>query len=443
MQLGSFWGQTAPMFLLECTSIDEYKDFLHLAQSSLGRQSLEDFRCELINLSKTLNQVIYEPKVKTNTMEQYKRCCKICDGKFFVKGEENPLIKASLIQEMCFNLILKILRGEQKGKYINVPNYSVEGIKNFILESVNNAVSKATGRLPKLEIEIAQLYESFLSSSATKSIAPQLCEAFPIKISFPKSVKTASGTIKLTDLQIKVWEVLFQRKNILDELIDSFDSTFYDEVNIFNTSFYDLVKRNPICLYFIIKQDFDYVNSRQSKSYLNNLIEKVRTEVDQFMDCLDKLVVSTSDTAHADTSLNDFGLLETIPKGYAPRYEFFSDLLSKSYLKASDITNDILALLVRIYDCVECFNCDGLNDLFDTEFDEDSWCSFGKELSKLGICGINGYAVELLFESISKMTFSDGVKVVKTEEDLNRFHEVLDNIYCLLDTLIPIGEVIT
>ncbi len=91
---------------------------------------------------------------------------------------------------------------------------------------------------------------------------------------------------------------------------------------------------------------------------------------------------------------------------------------------------------------VDCIGILGLNKIFNLNYTRSEWEKFIKSLNQIGICGINLFSMNLFKDSIGNMTFISNYYIVKTDEEILEFKNVLDNIKDLVSTIKPIGTIL-
>ena len=91
---------------------------------------------------------------------------------------------------------------------------------------------------------------------------------------------------------------------------------------------------------------------------------------------------------------------------------------------------------------VDCIGILGLNKIFNLNYTRSEWEKFIKSLNQIGICGINLFSMNLFKDSIGNMIFISNYYIVKTDEEILEFKNVLDNIKDLVSTIKPIGTIL-
>ena len=117
---------------------------------------------------------------------------------------------------------------------------------------------------------------------------------------------------------------------------------------------------------------------------------------------------------------------------------FFDSLLRSGSLELKYVSATDLDQMIYLFEMINQFNQSGFTELCSRRVIGSSY----DELNAIGICGINDNSLDLFYDAISNKVFNEIINVEKSEEEVKAIYHDLDDIDALLDTLIPIGEVL-
>lgn len=414
MRIGEFWGLPAPMLLLVVQDERKLCELLSHAPS--------DFKTELLFLKKSVSLCSYELVPFDEVSTSLAPTLQVVNGK--VQGQ-SEITCVQLINEIYWkvvrNLVNSLVKGEKKEITKDLRSVVTQRVKelSFSVSDVDRIAKKIARRIPDGSVDITQAVK-----------------LFNLTMKVPNCIVVDGNTITLTDIQKNFWQYYLDRIDLIQKCIDACGSGVVEEELIFGNSFFYLVdgKRNKV--YDIVRSLFYHIRDRrQDPGYLINTIVECTHGIDQFRQCFTKYV----NASHTNNAI----VTET--EAYARFAEssqacinFFDSLLRSGSLELKYVSATDLDQMIYLFEMINQFNQSGFTELCSRKVIGSSY----DELNAIGICGINDNSLDLFYDAISNKVFNEIINVEKSEEEVKAIYHDLDDIDALLDTLIPIGEVL-
>ena len=269
-----------------------------------------------------------------------------------------------------------------------------------------------------------------------------LAKSFLLNEKVPENLIVNGNSVSFSQEELRVIEFFVSSKETILELLSHLKVKEITENRVFGKTFRELMMRKPTSLYWATQERFDIIKSKNNESFLTSLLKEMRIDLKQFENSLKTEVISKKQYKSGNLSLSNKIYLERINSFSQEKKQFFLEIYSLGFVKPDDLVDETFNLLSNIYDVVDCIGILGLNKIFNLNYTRSEWEKFIKSLNQIGICGINLFSMNLFKDSIGNMTFISNYYIVKTDEEILEFKNVLDNIKDLVSTIKPIGTIL-
>ncbi|MEY8333107.1 hypothetical protein AALB53_08385 [Lachnospiraceae bacterium 47-T17] len=433
MRLGGFWGMTAPVLLLAFHDIGEIKSLISSMQRTVNTDILDDLKTEFYVLSKVSDFTVVDTGLNDANAIFIRKAntCTFENGHLMVDGAISQQ-DAEFTGELTRLLAEMIIKGEQKGKFVNL-----DGNDDIVLTlrlCVTRWFKDKSFSLLKTKQMVRALYRSIATAKTCLNSA-KIIEAFGFKRVIPDSIMLNGEVVKINASVKAVCSYYVNRLDDIHELLHFITSDPMREEKILDISFFDLIKRKPISFFYIVLSKFEIAKYKPSANLIRNTVDTVWDGVNLYKECINKHVKVYGESESIDTMT----------------YEFFAELQSAfskekrlffTGIQYADFTSEDFAQLSLIYDRVSVLSADYFNHEFGLHLSKEEWLSVFKEVCDLCVYGLNFHTLALFKSSIdtTTLTFADNVK--KDKEYMDSLYKVLDDVESLLSTMRPIGEVL-
>ncbi len=430
MRLGNFWGLPAPMILI---IFDGHYDLLMKYVCALNTESssflLEDIQKEFLALQRVCDSAVYTtPEIESILDDLIAGSAFVKDGIItYGNGTEDTSLFGRLVTELSVEVLKKVISNAEKGKCVKVPADLRERVqaacesKDFVVEDWKSIVREVVRELP----------------GSTVLDVSEVVESFHLKKTAPKRFYFGQQVTEMTAELQNVWNFYSKREPVIREVLNRISFGYTEEEETFGIPFFNLIHRNPESLRYQVDAVFERAKSRQTARFLPECIEECRCQIDKFKECLKKYVVLEGVTNSSVSQIQNRDKLYSILK--TARVEtggLFDDLMRNGYLKLENFQEDTMEMLVQIADLIFDFQDEGFNGLWGSS---DDVCT--KSIG-IGVCGLNTESTKLFEEAVKQTIVSERGKIERPGETLKALEFVLNDVDALLETLVPVGEVI-
>lgn len=445
MRLGGFWGITAPMLVIATkkNGIDKIKPMIKAL--SENRTVINDLKSELVYLYNTANKIPKKYFVADGfaTIESFDQSIRFVNGKLF----SDTVDIQDFYMSFTVGCIMQMLNKHSKsGSNFRLPVKKVNTTSDAVcLENRVNVINTIVELISNEDFylsSVKRVYRKILKSLETETGGcdlDSLAKSFMLNAKIPNNFIVNKETLTFSQEEIQILEFFANSKSVIRELLKYLKVKEIVENRMFGRSFRDILKSNPRALYWNVQERFDIIKSKNNSSFLTSLLRELTSDIEKFKNSLDTEVISQKDISIAKSSLTNeiyIGMARNF--SYAKK-NFFVSLLHNGYVKASDLTEENFNLISSVYDLVNKLGILDLNEFFNLDYTRSEWENLIQRLNKVGICGINLFSVQLLSISIENMTFVSNRFVIKNDDEISAFKNVLADIEALVSTIKPIG----
>lgn len=435
MRIGSYWGIPAPMLLLAYRDDEKLlKEHVNNMRLSGNSEIIENLHKEFVMLKQLKRFLNVSFTIDTPISEQFPNLL-ISNGKL-LDTTLNPIILEDLKYEILIRVVQMIYDGERKDNFCKI---EANNLKQELRTVINSYVDSATFEVSELNKVCRKIYKS-IKTDEKNILSEKLLAMFPHVEFIPDSVMLNGNRLIITEEMKKVCKYFLDKMPLVDEILQITEVVTEEERRIFGVSFFDLLKRKPESLLFLVQNKFDYIKNKQTATAVQAVTKEVRMELDKFIE--NKNVYVTNSQNEMDHSFFDNSkALRHISAQSADCSLFFTRLLSEGVRAEDFIESDFVMLLEmfnKIHDLDYTFFCEEFNlDVTEKELE-----SMFYDLTFLGISGLNLYSIVLFEESIYNITLSEIGTITKSNEYLTTLDQILFDIQSLLKTIKPIGAMV-
>lgn len=411
MMLGNFWGFTAPMFVL---AFDEREEPLALFNEMAKHESsacLKGLQKELFYLTKVAELVEYRPTL--NTMEMIGGDDEWQNGCLQKHPEFNEIFKQELIQRIA----VKCSEREKRGQFKNLMECG-EKLEEC-LQQWHGKLSDADRVVSATVKELGRLEESG-TTAAIEKLGLQLQKRVV------DSVTIDGVECKLSEVEQRVCEYFVQRLSDIYYWIDRLYSNDAVQESVWGVPFFQIAKRKPESIWYTVYGQFEQIQNIGNVKVLYDKVEQVRDSVATMRKCYQQFVECRGDATES----------AAVTWSVDGAEEFFTgipDFCADNYL-----SNEV-ELLQQLHCACRRVESESIKEKFGYQGDLNK---LGKELVKFGVVGINGQQQSLFVEAVQNTILSTN-KIFVTKEIKEQVFKILDNdVEALLETIMPVGEVI-
>ena len=453
MRLGGFWGITAPMLVIAIkqNSIESILPMMKAVSTS--REIITDLKVELIYLLRAIDKIPkkYFPPDNFPTIESFDKSIRCANGKLFAEGIDEQDFYMSLVTG-CVIYLLK--KHDKSGTDFSLKIESVNGFEDpacinnrlVVINKVREIIKDEDFYLSNVTKVYRKVYKELMigeEDSATMLDYKSLATSFMLTEKVPENLIVDGNSVCFSQEELKVVEFFISSRDTILELLSYLKVKEVSENRVFGKTFRELMSRKPTSLYWVTQERFDTVKSKNNGSFLTSLLKEMKQDLKQFKNSMDTEVISKKQRKLENLSLSNKVYLERLDNFNQEKKQLFFEIYSLGFIKPTDLTDDTFNLLSDIYDAVSSLGILGLNSFFGLNYTRSDWEKFIKLLNQIGIYGINLFTKSLFKDSIGNMTFISNSFIVKTDEEINEFKNVISNIQDLVSTIKPIGTVLT
>ena len=440
MKLGCLFGLTAPMMLLCDFSEEEIKHYYTILNYSVNKDFLVSFRKELIYLKKSLDNIPSTCSIPQDYLE-FTNCY---SDVYLTNGTlSDTSAKGALFNEIEANIVFKVIKsvkdGECRFDYKKIfsctePKQDLDTLDKLVSEfladqdiSVISPASIATQILRKFRENTACSDEDI----------KYLCNLMDLDLKYASSFTVGGEKITLTDDEYNLLLFFENRKAYLTSLLSLFVVNSQEEDVIFGLPFSLLVSRKPASVLYKIVDKFEYTKNRNGNILLN-VVRSTQEELNLLKSLFSKRVTIKNDSVSYLLSQQE--IMKRLESESPDKRDFFMKLFDHIFTNDDEMTVELLDHLLLFYDKLNSLFIESINVTAGTNFTDKSFTEMIVKFNKIGICGINTASHYLFAESLDSIFLTQGEMFTKTQEEYDSFAKNLDNIQCLLDSIIPIGE---
>ena len=414
MRLGSFWGFTAPMLVLAFDDREEPKVFFDAMAEKSNTKILHSLQKELMYLTRIKAYQIMKPAL--NTMQEIGNDCWA-----YTTLAENPEYNRIFKEEIVQRVVCKVAERESRGRYSDVSG--LYEVVNSVLESWNNTIDKVdqlviqiVSKLPKAERACVMEWADQNSIGLKKVIAD--------------SVWIDGKLHKFTEKEKLVVQYYLSRMSDVEYWISLLYRNDVRQMECLGIPFSQLARRRSQSIKYAVAEQFERIKSMNNEKILMDVVQHVRDDTVWLIDNYGKFV-SAKDNENVQSS--------EVVELSSDEKEFFAKLHDKRFAMETMLVQD-QRMLLDLYKVMRRVDTSTMENAFG--FSSADWNETGKQLSCIGICGINEMQSALFAESVANTVISFE-QIYKEKEEIEEANRILQNdVLALLDTIIPVGEVI-
>lgn len=423
MRIGEFWGLPAPMLLLAFPEVEDAVHFIQCFDAKANRDILQALRVELC----ALRRVTSVPSVKfsdeSNAVSRKHPDLEWQQGR--IPGSDDEFLCIEIVQEVTKRVALLIINGEKENHFVRCsPESLLMAVKEFLLTK--------TFMLMKTK-QIAKEFYSSLELGG-RAITQTLVEQFGLEWELPKVIEFNGEKHELTVEAQNVINYYVERANDIDFLIGKLEEDESPETLIFDIPFFDLIKRRPESLRYLVLNRFDIVKTQHNKTALENVVKDVSANVSKYRKCLDDFIVPAgSFSVEAESVREDFAKIKSTFSD--DEAEFFRGVSFANFLPSD------LQILSDLYKRIAKLDVHFFNELFHCNLTASEWMELSSILCGAWVCGINLDSKSLFADAIDGTTMIH-YKTEKPKDVLDEINYIISDIEALVSSIRPIGDVL-
>lgn len=452
MKLGSFWGLTAPMIvtLSDVVSKNELKSYVDILNTQVNQSVLESLKVELHFLSRALDNInaAYTLPNTTGSIEGYKGSCSLVAGKI-VGPVDADEVYVLLVSDIVDKLVLKLLKALDKDvctlKLDSIQTcVDSSAVRSIMTKVVVDYLSDKTFKLQKITSVVIDIYKALECESEcidTSVVKQRIIDAFGVVEDVTTTFIVDGERLEIDDNCKKIIQYFFKKKKFIKDFNESIVFQACNEEQVFGLAFADLVQRKPTSLLRLTANKFDYVKYSNA-TFLLKVLQETRTEITRFQRIFRERVITAGGDKEL-TAMTDKEYLSVCDSFDDEKSEFFRLLLKRGYLYSKDLLVEDFYSLCTVYGGVAQLSLERISEVYGIVCNSVEFEGLIRTLNKVGICGLNVYNLSLFRESVKSISLVTSLKIEKQQEIVDEFDEVLGTVNALLDTIMPIGEVLT
>ncbi len=403
---------------------DTLHHYLDVLNNDTNSMLLADVQKEFIFLQRTLACCAYEaPEVEKVADQLISAGLSIDHG--IVDGKDDIFIE-KLITEITFKVISKIISSEKKNKFYKIPDDLRTAVSDFVKDGVFQSK------------EIATLHAKFLKTlgSDNRSHVSELAKKFRLTKVTPEEVYYGSKRTKMTKELKLVWEYFSARYAIVDKIIEWCSVGYVEAEQVFHIPFFDLIKWKPSSLRYRVLDLFSTVEERQTADMVLDCKAVCAAEIQRYNDCLNKYVIEEGVVQQDEEIISTDDLISILVE-YSQDCSIFFAHRFKSSIRISDYQEKDVRMLCDIFERINSIQ--SISAIFGVNMEDSDLC---REAVNIGICGLNTHSLDLFKEAIIGISLTNRGKINKSRDELSEIKEIVRDVQALLNTLMPVGEVI-
>lgn len=409
MRLGSFWGMTAPMFVLAFQEREEPIAIFNAMLAHSEVECLQSLRKELLYLTRLERLVEYRCDLSTES---------ITSDDFWDDGlREHPECSGIFRNEVLQRVLVKCSERERAGKCKDL---------DAIEECIAKQLKSWKGKVSDVAKVVAEIMRALPSSDDSSVNAWAAKHEIVLSSSLAESVVVGGKKRILSEEEKRVVEYFLSRMPDVRFWVEELNVQKEKQQEVFGLPFFQLAKRKPESIRYVVLSQFDQIKSMNNAKVLLDTVDSIRKDVHKFRELYEKFVSTEERTG----------------SGSVVQYQTndFFGILSLRGFDMSVLAEDDQALLWQLYECCCRVSPSNLEKIFG--FGVENWSAFGESLVELGICGLNGFQLELFAEAIVNTVLSTNKLFVEKEkqESVKRILEY--DVDAMLDTIMPVGRVL-
>ena len=208
MQLGGFWGMTAPMMLMAFDGQwEELYKWLGVLNTANNRRILDDTSLEFYALRLAVSSGVYTVSDVDSVSSELSPFTIVTDG--CINGKDD-FFNQRLLVEFCNDFLKCVISADSRGRFYSVPEDLpgfVKGVlagKSIKLNEIPKVLRRALKTLPEAAA-------STLGKAASK---------FHLSIKAPDVCCIGKEQFVLSDGAKKIWKWFYDRSDVIDRVID-------------------------------------------------------------------------------------------------------------------------------------------------------------------------------------------------------------------------------
>ena len=412
MKLGSFWGLTAPMFVMAFTDKNDAIPFFDEMRKYSNKEALQGLQKELLFLKKQIEQL--RTMKCTISLEEVQDDVWIAGNGLRDNPEYNAIVKNAITQECIVRCYVR-----EKANHFKE------------LTKLNELVDEALNTWNGAVNQRAQVVGSIVRKlpNGTKACIADWLHENGIQMSYDivDSINTDFGIYTLSEDEKRVLSYFNTRFDDIQFWVERLTFSSIKSEEVYGMPFTVFMQRNPKSIRYAVLSRFDTIKNINDRKTLLDRCDSVRRDTERFK----QLYFQYAQTANERTSRL---------RGLTAPSVMLHSILPNGF-KYEELPEDDRILLNRI--CERCSKMTGsyMESLLGVHTED--WDAFGQQLLNVGVYGINNRQMGLLQESIANTILSPNKYYVKEEDMAEVVHILDDDILAMLDSILPVGEVLS
>ena len=314
MQLGSFYGFTAPMLLLSYDA-----ELLTITQgfnAALNRVAAMDTKQELICFERVLSQipVLYQPK-SAGILEKYSTSAMVQNGELVgsytneVDAEEiGADILAALGDQCAVRLLEKLQESNEYNNALLDRTYFLRNLEALVLSLMKDKTF-TLDNINKLTREFVKLFKTDGEQHDNSELQSNIMSYCEVSMVVPAELSIDGQHFQLSEDERKLILYFKKRHKELQELESGLHITGWNDDTAFGVSFMDFIARKPTSLYYLVINQFDHLKNSDIRLFpsvyayvcseygkLRDLIQKRLLAEDNTLEMIDVSKIETDNT---------------------------------------------------------------------------------------------------------------------------------------------------
>lgn len=303
MQLGSFWGITAPMLLLAYDDVNDALNAVEFVRKSVNSNAISDLHTELYFLLKSKDILVTTISSSGGKwFSELEPNAQIMDGVIADVSCSEDVAMIDLVNELSSKVAQKIIDGERKGKFVKLAS----PVRSTLDQVVKQFIQSETFSSNDINRVAGKIYRS-LKSDQGYVISDELLNGFPHEETLPSSIIRNGIDIELTDSAEKIFWYFYNRLDDVQRLFDATVAAHEEEVKLFNLSISDFLQRDAGYFKYTTVRWFKYLT--QAKHTAANLLDTVKDyerNLAILKDVIQKTTSSETIRVATDSCASDF-----------------------------------------------------------------------------------------------------------------------------------------
>ena len=438
MKLGSFWGITAPMLVLnqELFPKEVYEKYVSVLNITGNTVFLTDTQKELKYLLDYIESFPFS--YVSEFAEDFAQLDSLTIHNGTINSQDSDLLYIAydkIVADIGVKLIDDLHKGKFKYDIGKFDSFSQEGYitltDKVIAFCANNTIDLSNTKPTVLKILKEYKSDEINSKISVDTVAT----FFHLNKALPDIITFDGNGVKLTDIDKAFIMKLLDSVDFIKGCLESVKITRHKEIPIFNTNFHTYLRRKPTSLYYMIINRFDYTKSTNA-AHLRNTLAESRKDLSTLKESIDKYVVCGK---QEQDILDDARYTSIINEFPAEKREFFDVLRINNYLDVNNLLVDDLNILTDMYDIINQSTLSYYSNLLGINVTYNDFVQLQNDMFAIGFYGLNLYSLVLFQDFIRSVMLITTDKIQKTEEQYAELMRVISDVQAFLDSFISIG----